>query len=444
MGGGGLGGELPPTCPGVARACWPLVARLPHPAGGRAAIISSPAVVSMTENPRTGRLRPLLSGVVLRSQSDERLSALASAGNEAAFTAIYERYRRELGSHARRIVRPDRADDVVQHAMLAAWSALLAGAEISDLRAWLHRVVHNAALDTVSRRGYDDGAIPDSSIALSGTEELAEGRLSAALALAAIAALPESQRRALTLTAIEGRSGHEAAVEMGISESAMRQLVYRARSGVRGAVTAVTPLPLINWLLAAGGAPATPAVVGLGVTGGGAATVAKIAAVLGVTAATLGATHALQGDHQHRHTRNIPASQAVTTTTEGGGHTNRLEVQQASVTERPTPATNHAAGQLAGEQHRNGGQNGSSQQSSSNNAGHQSGSQRATGGTGNQQSGRQHQSGPAQPQTQAAPSVTSNGSGPQQSGQGNGGTSSGQSGSSPSPPPQNGQSTNGH
>src|SRR6202011_1090176 len=126
----------------------------------------------MTENPRRGRLRPLLSGVLLRSQTDERLSALASAGNQQAFSAIYERYRRELGSHAQRIVRPDRADDVVQHAMLAAWSALLAGAEISDLRAWLHRVTHNAALDTINRRGYDDSNIPESSIAPARTEEL--------------------------------------------------------------------------------------------------------------------------------------------------------------------------------------------------------------------------------------------------------------------------------
>jgi len=48
------------------------------------------------------------------------------------------------------------------------------------------------------------------------------------------------------LTAVESRNGRDAAFEMGISESAMRQVVYRARSGVRGAVTAVTaviPLP---------------------------------------------------------------------------------------------------------------------------------------------------------------------------------------------------------
>src|ERR1035437_9713389 len=153
MDGGGVVRERPGMQPGVARASWPLVARLSSPATGRTAILTSPVVVPMTENPRRGRLRPLLSGVVLRSQTDGRLCALASAGNQQAFSTIYERYRRELGSHVGRIVRADRADDVVQQAMLAAWTALLAGAEITDLRAWLHRVVHHAALDTVTKRG---------------------------------------------------------------------------------------------------------------------------------------------------------------------------------------------------------------------------------------------------------------------------------------------------
>ncbi len=150
----------------------------------------------MTDNRLRGRVRPALSGLVLRSQTDARLGALAATGSRPAFGTIYERYQRELRSHARRIVRADRADDVVQHSMLAAWTAMLDGAEISDLRGWLHRIVHNTALDAVKRRGYDDSEIPDSAISPSRTDELAERRLDASSALAAIAALPESQRRA--------------------------------------------------------------------------------------------------------------------------------------------------------------------------------------------------------------------------------------------------------
>ncbi len=90
------------------------------------------------------RLRPLLSGVVLRSQSDARLAELASDGHQLAFTTIFERYQRELRVHAARIVRPSQAEDVVQHAMLNAWSALLSGEAVAEPRAWLHRIVHTS------------------------------------------------------------------------------------------------------------------------------------------------------------------------------------------------------------------------------------------------------------------------------------------------------------
>jgi len=414
----------------------------------------------MTAKPTKGRIRPLLSGLILRSQTDERLGLLAGAGNEQAFSTIYERYQRELGSHARRIVRADRADDLVQHAMLAAWTALLGGTEISDLRAWLHRVVHNAALDTVTRRGYDDSDIPYSAIAPARTDELAEGRLSAASALAAIAALPESQRRALTLTAVEGRSGHDAALEMGISESAMRQLVYRARSGVRGAITALVPLPLISRLVEAAGAP--PAAIAVGAAGGGAASVAKIVGAIGIAAATVGATHALGGHHQPRHAPSPRSSSLASTTPAERDHQAAFRVQRPSVNERSTPATPYAAGRKAGTQQQAGGQDrpsvvaqdrssvgaqnrssgrgqsGSWQSGSGNNTTHQSRSQHTAGGAHGQQSGTQQQAAPTAHTASAAPSA-STGQQSQQSPQASPGTSSGQPDANPSSALQNGQ-----
>ncbi|MGI8428032.1 MAG: sigma-70 family RNA polymerase sigma factor [Solirubrobacteraceae bacterium] len=334
----------------------------------------------MTDNRLAGRVRPALSGLVLRSQTDARLVALAATGSQPAFSTIYERYQRELSSHARRIVRADRADDVVQHSMLVAWTALLDGAKISDLRGWLHRIVHNAALDAVKRRGYDDSEIPDSAISPARTDELAERRLDAASALAAIAALPKSQRRALTLTAIEGRSGEDAAAEMGISDGAMRQLVYRARSAVRGAMAALIPLPLLSRLIAAG-APPTATAVALGTAAGGAttaaggATAAKILAVVAMTATGVGATHALQG---HDHPGRTRTSATATLT---------------APAERSTPAAPLSArARPAGSQHQASAQNGPSQQGSDDHAGQPgtqqhgtSGRSRANGGSGAQQ-----------------------------------------------------------
>ncbi len=258
------------------------------------------------------RLRPLLSGVVLRSQSDARLSELARDGHQLAFTTLFERYQSELGNHAARIVRPGRGDDVVQDAMLKAWSALLSGEDVAEPRAWLHRIVRNVALSTVTRRGYDDTEIPESAASPHLTDDIAERRMSATEALAAVAALPDAQRRALTATALGGRSTTHAAADMGVSQGAMRQLVYRARNGVRSAVTAITPLPLIAAVLRHAGPGGAAAAGGIGTAGALSSVAAKTAVVLAVAAGGAGATTTLSHDRgRHPHARHAQSSAAA-------------------------------------------------------------------------------------------------------------------------------------
>jgi len=268
-------------------------------------------------------VRPLLSSVFLRAQSDERLSALAQGGNRHAFAVIFERYVSELRAHAVRIVRADRVEDVVQQAMLSSWSALLDGVEVVEVRAWLHRIVHNAALSTITKRGYNDGEIPASTAAPALTEDLAAGRLSLAEALSALARLPESQRAALTLTAFEGHSGSQAAHAMGLSENAFRQLVHRARSSMRSAVSAITPLPLLNWVTGGSGASAA----GVGV--GGLATAAKIAAVVVVTGTGIGLTSA---SHTHPHSSNVGVHN------HRGKRSRETQDRASALTSRPQPS----------------------------------------------------------------------------------------------------------
>ena len=92
---------------------------------------------------------------VLRSQSDDRLVALARAGDEQAFEAIVERYRAPLLRHARRLLTDAGAEDAVQQAFLSAWSALRRGDEVREPSAWLHRILHNVALNALrgAKRG---------------------------------------------------------------------------------------------------------------------------------------------------------------------------------------------------------------------------------------------------------------------------------------------------
>jgi RNA polymerase sigma-70 factor (ECF subfamily) len=291
------------------------------------------------------RLRPLLSGVVLRSQSDARLAQLASDGHQLAFTTMFERYQRELRVHAARIVRPSQAEDVVQHAMLNAWSALLSGEAVAEPRAWLHRIVHNVALNTVARRGYDDTEIPATTASPMLTHDIAERRMSAAEALAAVAALPEAQRRALALTAFEGRSGADAAAEMGVSETAMRQLVYRARNGVRSAVSAVTPLPVIMSALQGAGAGGAATVGGAGAAGALGGVAAKTAVVLAVAAGGVGATTVVS-HNTDRHTRTRAQTTSTTATTPA--------IPAPTGSDQPTRPATHPAARSRQHQHSGG------------------------------------------------------------------------------------------
>src|SRR4051812_50033790 len=96
---------------------------------------------------------PSPSSVLLRTQSDERLVALARAGHERAFEAIVERYRGGLLRVARRYLPDARAQDALQQAVLAAGSGLQRGDDVRDLRAWLHRVARRGRASWGHPRG---------------------------------------------------------------------------------------------------------------------------------------------------------------------------------------------------------------------------------------------------------------------------------------------------
>src|SRR3954452_12692481 len=194
---------------------------------------------------------PSPSLTLLRTQSDDRLVALARDGHERAFEAIVERYCRPLFRAARRVLPEARAEDAVQQALIAAWSGLQRGDDVRDLRAWLYRIVHNTALNQLRAAGYDYAELEESLRGSEAPQEAMERRAVVRQTLTGLAALPDRQREALLRIAVEGRPQEEVARDLGISEGAVRQLVHRARLTLRAAATAVVPLPLAEWAAAA-------------------------------------------------------------------------------------------------------------------------------------------------------------------------------------------------
>jgi RNA polymerase sigma-70 factor (ECF subfamily) len=202
----------------------------------------------------------------LAAQPDSELCSLAAAGSEAAFEALVERYRRPLISYCRRMMWPD-GEDVVQDAFLNAWCALRAGTEVRHTKAWLYRIVRNQALNRLRRGDGDLDPLPESLAGADGAEFQVERCVTVRETLAAVADLPELQREAILMTAVHGASYEQAAESLGLSDDTLRGLVYRARASLRAAFAAVTPPPLLVWVLQQDiSAAATPVI---GVVGGG-------------------------------------------------------------------------------------------------------------------------------------------------------------------------------
>src|SRR5262245_345130 len=79
----------------------------------------------------------------------------ARAGDEAAFRALTDPYRRELQLHVYRIVGSAHdAEDLLQETLLAAWRGLDGFEGRASVRAWLYRIATNRSLDALraSRR----------------------------------------------------------------------------------------------------------------------------------------------------------------------------------------------------------------------------------------------------------------------------------------------------
>src|SRR4051812_31557987 len=244
--------------------------------------------------------------VLLRTQSDERLVALARAGHERAFEAIVERYRKPLLRACRRVLPEARAEDAVQQSLVAPWTGLSRGDEVRELRPWLYRIAHNTALNQLRVAGYDYDELQGMLDTGPAPEEELERREVARRTLTGLAALPPRQRAALLQIAVHGRGQEEVARAMGVSEPAVRQLVHRARTQLRAAATALTPMPLAGWL-ADVGARSGPLADRIGeiAAGGGAAgaaaTAAKVGAVVvlagGAAAGGPGVVDRLARDH---------------------------------------------------------------------------------------------------------------------------------------------------
>jgi len=174
---------------------------------------------------------------------EANLLVRVAAGEERALGALYDRIAAAAYGLASRITGDTAAaEDVVQESLLRVWRR----AEQYDpgrgaARAWLLRLVRNAAIDHVRARGSRDRAEQGAGIDVE--ESVAPERPDEALlrlergrrVRAALEDLPHEQRRAIETAYFEGLSHSEIAARegapLGTIKTRIRDGVMRLRAG---------------------------------------------------------------------------------------------------------------------------------------------------------------------------------------------------------------------
>jgi RNA polymerase sigma factor (sigma-70 family) len=258
----------------------------------------APETAAPARRPQVGAL----SKSALRHAGDDRLVALTRAGSERAFAEIMRRYQRPLQFYCLHMVGAPRAEDAVQQAFMQAFVALRDGErrEIA-LRPWLYRIARNCAIDLLRKQPFEHDELDPEFDGTAQPPGVVEQKEELARIVAAIQALPERQRRALTLRELEGRSYGEISAELGHTDSGVRQLIFRARTALRNLGALILPLGSIRWkLLGSPSAGADPhqMVAAATVSPGGSNVVQAAASVVVATLAVVGAGGSANARHR--------------------------------------------------------------------------------------------------------------------------------------------------
>ncbi len=344
----------------------------------------------------TDRTGPI-ARTVLAAQSDERLVRLLREGHEPAFEEIVRRYRGPLVGFATAIVNHDRAEDVVQTALEKAHGALLADDREINLRPWLFTIVRNGSLNLIRSEPVTDELDPLLSATASDPEQVAERNDEMDRLFTAICALPTAQREALVRRELEGVGHAEIASQLGTTATAVRGLIFRARTQLRNAMGALVPLPLLRTLLAEGSAAGVAGSgVGAALFGGAGA---KGGAAVAAAVIALGAGIAVEEHRGKDGGNDVAVARAAerdspAARSSGGGSSkaaatasDRAEAPSAGVGERPgDDGSDHSQGPGAGEQPGSGPGDGSG----SSGSGHSGSGSSGSGGSGSGHSGSGH------------------------------------------------------
>ena len=161
----------------------------------------------------------------------------AASGDVAAFVDLTRRYQNFAFGTALALVRDfQKAEDVVQEAMVDAWSALPTLAEPRAFPGWLRSIVRRQAFRVLRRRRLSPATLDEAADIPSNEpspEMRADQRRDAAAALRAIGALPDALREPAMLYFVHECSQQDIATFLGLSVATVNNRLHAARSQLK-------------------------------------------------------------------------------------------------------------------------------------------------------------------------------------------------------------------
>ena len=157
-----------------------------------------------------------------------------------ALSQMAEQFRTEIFAYIQtRVGDRCAADDLTQETFLKVQNALAKGTEPEHLRGWLFQIARNAVIDFLKKRPRFVPFEEEHAISKAESQDSVDDEFRRRLfsyTLNVIETFPIEDREALTLTEIDGLSREELASELGISLTAAKSRVHRARAKLRKTV----------------------------------------------------------------------------------------------------------------------------------------------------------------------------------------------------------------
>lgn len=163
-------------------------------------------------------------------------------GDSTAFDALFQRHAGALLRYLERMVKSRaQAEELVQETFLRVYRARERYEASARFSTWLYTIATRIALNELRRPGHqslDAGSDEADFVAYEfaaegpGVDTLVDARRRGDSLERAMAELPERQRAALWLAAVEGLSYAEVADALEASEQSVKALVHRARTNL--------------------------------------------------------------------------------------------------------------------------------------------------------------------------------------------------------------------